>query len=535
MTPAELLGLTATPERADGLSVLDYFDGRIAAEMRLWDAIAEQRLVPFQYFGIHDGASTVDVPWRRGQGYDIEALANVYTADDAWVRLVIRQTRAQVATSTAMRALGFCVSVESRAVHGPPLHAGRDSGGGGVGATRLSGARAGAAGPARGSDPCVFSVDLFNEGVDIPQVDTLLLLRPTESATLFLQQLGRGLRRAQDKGVCTVLDFISQHRQEFRFDLKLRALIGGGTRRDLSETSTRASPTCRRAPQPPWIPSPERSSSGRSETPCRPTCRGWRPKSRPSSRQGHEPTLPTFLRESGLALSDVYAGSRAFCDVLERAGVPLLPAGPHERQLRRAVGRLLHIDDLERIATYRRCSLGIVACWRSSERDIRLWRMLVGAGHAGGAARSDSLADATAHLWAHPQVRAEIAQLLEVLGERVDHEHPALDADSACPLLIHARYSRVEIQAALGEGTGALVPLWQEGVKWLPDKRVDALVVTIDKSDGGFSPSTAYRDFALSRTLFHWESQSRTSADSPAGHALPGARERGHASCCSPE
>src|SRR5205814_8421429 len=83
-----------------------------------------------------------------------------------------------------------------------------------------------------GTVRAVFTVDLFNEGVDVPNVDTLLLLRPTESPTLFLQQLGRGLRRARGKALCTVLDFVANHRREFRFDRKLRAPLGG-TRRDV--------------------------------------------------------------------------------------------------------------------------------------------------------------------------------------------------------------------------------------------------------------------------------------------------------------
>ena len=78
----------------------------------------------------------------------------------------------------------------------------------------------------------VFTVDLFNEGVDVPAVDTLLMLRPTESPTLFLQQLGRGLRRAHGKALCTVLDFVGTHRKEFRFDRRYRALLGG-SRRDV--------------------------------------------------------------------------------------------------------------------------------------------------------------------------------------------------------------------------------------------------------------------------------------------------------------
>jgi superfamily II DNA or RNA helicase len=76
----ELLGLTATPERSDGLPILDLFDGRIAAELRLWDAIDQQRLAPFSYFGIHDGLDLRGVAWRRGRGYDVEGLTNVLTA-----------------------------------------------------------------------------------------------------------------------------------------------------------------------------------------------------------------------------------------------------------------------------------------------------------------------------------------------------------------------------------------------------------------------------------------------------------------------
>src|SRR4029079_1090805 len=74
LEPVELLGLTATPERSDGLPILHWFDDRIAAELRLWDAIDQQQLAPFMYFGIHDGLDLTDIPWKRGRGYDVEAL-----------------------------------------------------------------------------------------------------------------------------------------------------------------------------------------------------------------------------------------------------------------------------------------------------------------------------------------------------------------------------------------------------------------------------------------------------------------------------
>ena len=110
--PLELLGLTATPERADGLSLLHWFDGRIAAELRLWDAIDQQRLAPFIYYGIADSVDFRELPWRRGRGYDVEGLSNLLTADDAWARLVIKALDDHVDDIQRIRALGFCVSVE---------------------------------------------------------------------------------------------------------------------------------------------------------------------------------------------------------------------------------------------------------------------------------------------------------------------------------------------------------------------------------------------------------------------------------------
>ena len=224
--------MTATPERADGLPVLQWFGGAVAAEMRLWDAIDQHRLAPFVYYGIHDGTDLTSVPWRRGQGYDTAALTGVYTANHAWVRHVIHQFVQHVDDPAIMRCLGFCVGVAHARFMADQFNRH------GIRAAAVSGEST-----ARANEPCpsraarrtiqaVFSVDLFNEGVDVPMVDTVLMLRPTDSATLFLQQLGRGLRLAPGKTVCTVLDFVGTHRKEFRFERRYRALLGG-SRRDL--------------------------------------------------------------------------------------------------------------------------------------------------------------------------------------------------------------------------------------------------------------------------------------------------------------
>ena len=197
--PTELLGLTATPERADGLDVLRYFDGRIAAELRVWDAIDQQYLVPFTYFGIHDG---LDLTQCHGDEATATTSMRSPTSTPPMTsgsRQLVSQLRARVADVHTMRALGFCVSVEHARFMARRFELRGISARAVWGDSDPSDRRAALRDLADGAVTVLFTVDLFNEGIDVPNIDTLLLLRPTESATLFLQQLGRGLRRRDRK------------------------------------------------------------------------------------------------------------------------------------------------------------------------------------------------------------------------------------------------------------------------------------------------------------------------------------------------
>ena len=290
LAPRELVGLTATPERADGVDVRAFFDGRTAAELRLWEALSADLLCPFHYFGVADGTDLRSVTWRQGR-YDDAALSNVYTRNDARAAIVLSQLRDKVMNLGRMRALGFCVDVAhaefmaavftragvpARAVSGRTPQAARERALDDLRTRRVN---------------VLFAADLFNEGLDLPDVDTVLFLRPTESATVFLQQLGRGLRRSRDKAVLTALDFVGHHRKEFRFDVRYRALTGatkGGLERQIEQgfpflpsgcqivldeqaqaavlgTSARRSPTVGRT----WWPSCVRTASRRSRRSCR--------------------------------------------------------------------------------------------------------------------------------------------------------------------------------------------------------------------------------------------------------------------------
>lgn len=361
----------------------------------------------------------------------------------------------------------------------------------------------------------VFSVDIFNEGVDVPTVDTLMLLRPTDSPVLFLQQLGRGLRRSPGKRFCTVLDFVGLHRQEFRFDRRFAALLGG-TRSDLTKQIEAGFP---------FLPAgchlefdrvaTERVLGNiRNAVPSQ-----WSRKVAElqalSARHG-DVALADYLAHTGSVLEDVYNGDHCWSDMRAAAGLSVRASGPAERELRKAIGRLLHVDDGPRIEGYRETlfaqdplSAGIVTS--------RYARMLVASLVGTTVERQMSLGEAVQFVRLHPQVIAETLELLALLPARIQHLGAALQNHPAVPLRVHARYTRIEIQAAFGDGSSARVPVWREGVKYIAHEKSDVFVFTLDKTSGGFSPTTRYRDYAISRDLVHWESQSTTRSEGPTG------------------
>lgn len=134
--------------------------------------------------------------------------------------------------------------------------------------------------------------------------------------------------------------------------------------------------------------------------------------------------------------------------------------------------------------------------------------------------------DAVAEVWAHPQVRAELIEVLGLLRGRVPYLDYPLGLPNV-PLALHSRYTRTEIFAAFRVGEGAKPPTWQTGVWWEPNSRTDLFAFTLDKSVGGFSPTTRYRDYAISPELIHWESQSATATDSVMGQRYIRQREDG--------
>ncbi|MGW3356525.1 DUF3427 domain-containing protein [Streptomyces bungoensis] len=520
--PSELLGLTATPERMDGRNVQDeFFDGRIAAEMRLWEALENDLLSPFHYFGISDDTDLSTVEWRRG-AYDPSALSNQLSSDVRRARLVVKAVREKIAEPGAMRALGFCVSVRHANFMAEVFRTAGLNAVALCGETPAEQRKQALADLRSGAVQVIFSVDLFNEGLDIPDVDTLLLLRPTSSATVFLQQLGRGLRRSDDKAVLTVLDLIGQHRKEFRFENQFRALTNL-TRKRLLDNIEHDFPQLPSGCQIILEEKAKRTiiANIKEQIGVNVTALAREVADYAEPRLGH------YLEESGRELKELYRGNgNSWTGLLRRSGLLRDDAPEGEEALLKRVSSFLHVDDPLRVAAYTGMLADDAPAYSELDEQGQAYaRMLffqlwpLGGVTRKGFARYDA---GFAALHRHHAVRSELRQVLEYNLARTEHVPIPLlgiGGHAGIPLTVHASYTREEILPALGQSAiGGFMPGdFREGVKWCESVRTDALLITLEKDEKDFSPQTRYHDYALSEHLFHWESQNQTSETSPTG------------------
>jgi superfamily II DNA or RNA helicase/HKD family nuclease len=511
LQPRELLGLTATPERADGTDVRSFFDGRTAAELRLWDALGADLLCPFHYFGIADGTDLRQITWSRGR-YDEGQLADVYTGNDARARIVLKQVRDKIANVGEMRALGFCVSV----AHAEYMTSVFNTAG--IAARTVTGGtssedRSDALKQLRAADINVlFTVDVFNEGLDVPDVDTVLFLRPTESSTIFMQQLGRGLRRTQRKAVLTVLDFVGYHRKEFNFSRKFAVLTGihgkhleKAVKEDFPFLPSGCQMRLDKQTQEIVLENLKSQIANR-----------WA-QIVAQLRATKDDSLQSFLESSGLELSDILRhGSHSWTKLRHDAGLDTLPGSELEEKLLKRVRAFAHVDDPVRAAAYQSLLADDSRHYEDlSPAEQRIARMLYYSFWSDGGG-FETITEGFEAMRHEVAARAEISSVVDLSFEAARHVPLALTGSlEGVPLQVHARYQREEILAALD--FPRLPNSFREGVFYFAEHNVDAFFITLKKSEADYSPTTMYADYPISRDLFHWESQSTTSINSPTG------------------
>lgn len=558
--PREFIGLTATPEREDGVNIADkYFDGYVATSIRLWDALEDNLLVPFQYFGIADGTDLRHINIRGGR-YDENDLAKRYTDhEDAKrrLRIIVKELREKVDNPLRMKALGFCVNVKHAKYMAQKFNEV------GIPADFLVGddisKRRDEVMKKFMSDDhelaVIFTVDLFNEGVDIPNIDTLLMLRPTQSLTLFLQQLGRGLRRAPLKSVLTVLDFVGHQNKNFMVHHKYRAFVRQGTLTERDIESPELPAGCHfhldELTQKQVL-MKIHESLRMNKNALIDTVKNYLENMQQNSAEPYiRPTVVDFINHYGLGLPQIYGRSSkvtlpgvtkpvATTWTSLQAASGLYPdlVVPFQDNISLEVNRrikaLRHVNDSFRINAYLELlNTNILEQDMTDEQRRHAWMLLFSIWPDAkwvGSTERFSLDEGLATL----RKNGGILQELESIWQR----NAILDTNSTLPLFegediplrTHAYYSREELFAGLaGQGASFGVPTgFREGVRTFNSSNTTALVVNLEKSEKHFSPTTMYKDYAISTDEFAWDSQSATSPESPTGQLFQHHEELGH-------
>lgn len=533
--PKILLGLTATPERMDGKSVAADFGNRFAAEIRLPEALEEKLLCPFHYFGIADPvALDQDRFWRNGK-YDPNELEKVYTGAHALARqrldVIVEALRRYEPNLTTVKGIGFCISIvhakymaemfTSKGIPSAALVAD-------VGEEKRS---AFLADFKAGRITFLFTVDILNEGFDVPEVNAVLFLRPTDSLTVFLQQLGRGLRHSPEKDCLTVLDFVGQAHRHYRIDSKLKALLPkhrfaidreveldfphlpAGCSIQLDRLSREyVLENIRTNLHNLAIQMPDRLQTFTNETRQPLTFKNF------VTYHDYEPET--------LLVSETWSGWKAKAQL---APVPMDPdlellkqglvraafvSGPKEiARLRTVVRTLQHGNVAQAFTIVGKDALGL---------HYRIW------GKPGKALGMTTLENSFQRLCLNPTILCDFDEVLEWGESETTADGQVLDLPFPCPFELHSHYSTSDIKAPLGLATFSTAGQTGVGVFHVPNIKAYVLLITFQKTEREYSPSTMYADYPVSRELLHWESQSTTSQQSATGQNLIHSVARGY-------
>lgn len=511
-TPKVLIGLTATPERRDGTDITEDFSNRIAAEIRLPEALNRKLLCPFQYFGVSDSLDLSQVRWEKGR-YVSSELSNLYTANDRRVGEILTNLEKYTKNYEDVRALGFCVTIEHAQFMAEKFS--------------LAGLKANYLSSKNSSQREVFRqqlvskeinylfvVDIFNEGVDIPEIDTVLFLRPTESLTVFLQQLGRGLRLAEDKDCLTVLDFVSNARPEYDFEGKFRALVGktnNSVQKEIEDNFPHLPLGCS-------IILEKKAKENILENIRKATTLNRNQLILKIRNFEHHTKLPlclkNFIELYHIPLPMIYKKD-SWKRLCQQAGkLENFPTN-NEKQIVSAIKlKWLSTSSI----SYFRFILSIakhsfkvnINEFSDNEKTMLLMLHYDVWQNTGG---FDSLEQSIKEIGTNSVLVDEIIEVLEILTDQIAFQEIDIQLHFNQPLKLHSRYTRDQILAAFRFSSFDKKSSNREGVAENKDLNTELLFIDLVKSEEDFSPTTMYNDYAINDTLFHWQSQNQTRPD----------------------
>ena len=501
--PQLLIGLTATPERMDGVSLLPDFDNQISAEIRLPKALDEGLLTPFQYLCISDDTDLTDDELMQGDRYVATRLTEKLCNKER-VGLIVNRLQYYLPDEHRCRALAFCATKRHAqymaeqfcdvGLKAAFLTSDNDE-------ERQTLNRQ----LAKGEINYLFVVDIFNEGVDIPSVDTVLFLRPTESLTVFLQQLGRGLRLYPGKQQLTVFDFVAQLNQKYDFASRFRSLL---TRTDKS-VAEQVKNGFTLLPHGCTIHMEEKAQDYVLQN-IKAAIYNKARLVKELRTYTSTPSLGEFIANNGQDIRLIYKGGNCWSSLKKEAGLCVYAEDENTKRFTKGIGNLVHVNSLAYIHFIRKVmkAKGRFACDGKREETFAVMLYYSLFGDKIGKVGVKSIGEALARLAHYPVFVAEVLELTDYLVSNIDKKTFAVGEGMPETLEQYGCYTREEVFAIFDRQTadkkmqGSVA-----GVFNIDELNTELFFVTLNKSDKDFSAETMYNDYVVSENEFHWESK----------------------------
>ena len=513
-TPKLLVGLTATPERMDGQDLRPDFGGRISAEIRLPQALQAGLLTPFQYLCISDDTDLSDESLWSGQKYNTERLADKLCAKMR-AKLIVDALHKYLADEYTCRALCFCVNKRHADFMAEQLSLYGFNAKSLTSDTPTDERKQLAKDLRDGTLHYLCVVDIFNEGVDIPEVDTVLFLRPTESLTIFLQQLGRGLRLSAGKTELTVLDFVAQANRKYDFASRFRALTlhpEKNIQKQIKDGFTLLPLGCsivmeKKARQ--YILDNITSAIYNKNRIVREII-----------SYTSVPSISQFLENNGQDIRILYQGSNCWSSLKRAAGRISYSDDAITKRLEKGMANLIHHNTSSFLRFVERFIAGESVHIDEANRTyaIMLYYTLFldKISRAGFSNINEALM--LIHDEKYACFKQEVSEIVSYLLANLNIKTTPIGAEIIPGLELYGCYTREEVFTLVGRQTAEVkMQGAASGVFNLPEHNATLLFVTLNKSEKDFSPSTQYNDYLINEDYFHWQSQNTDSHNNNGG------------------
>lgn len=527
LTPEILVGLTATPERMDGQDIKPDFNNRFAAEIRLQEALNQQLLAPFDYFCVTDDSVDLSKALWHGRSYDTEELNRLYSNNKERFAVVQRALDNYVTDPQECKAVCFCCSV-SHAEFMAQMFNSHGYKAKSVTSRNSSDIDLASVQLAQGEINYLCVADILNEGIDIPEIDTVLFLRPTDSLTVFLQQLGRGLRLADGKTCLTVLDFVARAHKNFNYESRFRALLGRSVRSVRHEISSGFTFLPRGCSITMEQKAQEYILTNITEAifNLRRLCREVKNFEHDT---GQQLTLVNFLNNFGVDWRLIYKTPGSWTRLKDKAGITVHGFDAESKLtklLEGGLARLFHTNSYDYLLFLKTLiDNGMSMSDNSGSRERKFLKCFYYTIYLDGLDKVNKVLDmdfatieaAVNSLASYRWFIDELVTLIELRLSQLCSTTQWLQIDDDAEIELYGCYSADEIHIMLEDEPGRWVVL---GAQYNKERKFAMIFVTLNKSDKEYSPVTMYEDYAISARQFHWQSMNKVRINSEQGQRI---------------